>query len=40
MKEISVNLKVIGIIHSPYKTTNEAPRQGTNEIIDIEIYKE
>ena len=38
MKEISVNLKLIGIIHSPYKTKNEAPRQGNNEIIDIEIY--
>lgn len=40
MREISVNLKVIGIIHSPYKNTNEAPRQGKNEIVDIEIYKE
>jgi tRNA-Thr(GGU) m(6)t(6)A37 methyltransferase TsaA len=37
---MSVNLKVIGIIHSKYKTTFEAPRQGKDEISRIEIYKE
>lgn len=40
MKSVSVDLKVIGVIHSPYKTRKQAPRQGTDEIIEIEIYKE
>ena len=40
LHEMSVNLKVIGIIHSKYKTTFEAPRQGKGEISRIEIYKE
>lgn len=40
MKNIAVELKVIGIIHSPYKTREQAPRQGTDEILEIEIYKE
>jgi len=40
MREINVDLKVIGIIHSPYKNRYEAPRQGTLEIVEIEIFKE
>jgi formylmethanofuran dehydrogenase subunit E len=30
-------IKAIGIIHSPYKTVQDAPRQGKDEIIQIEI---
>lgn len=40
MKKISVDLEIIGIVHSPYKTTQEAPRQGTDEICEVEIFKE
>ena len=40
MKKINIDLKVIGVIHSPYKTTNEAPSQGDDTISDIEIQKE
>ena len=40
MKEVNVNLQIIGIIHSPYKTTQEAPNQGTDEICKIEILEE
>ena len=32
-------LNFIGIIHSPYKTRVEAPRQGSNEICTIEIFE-
>ncbi len=40
MKNINVDLKVIGIVHSPYKSRSEAPRQGTDKICEIEIFKE
>ncbi|MEF8879170.1 MAG: tRNA (N6-threonylcarbamoyladenosine(37)-N6)-methyltransferase TrmO [Candidatus Thermoplasmatota archaeon] len=40
MKNLKVELKIIGVIHSPYKTTNEAPPQGKNEKIKLEIYPE
>jgi tRNA-Thr(GGU) m(6)t(6)A37 methyltransferase TsaA len=40
MKTIPVKLKVIGVIHSTYKTVEEAPRQGTENISEIEIFKE
>lgn len=40
MKKISINLKVIGIVHSKYKTTCDAPRQGNDEISKIEVHKE
>ncbi len=40
MKNIRVDLKVIGIIHSQYMTTAEAPRQGNDTISEIEIYRE
>jgi len=38
----SLELKPIGIIHSPYKNTGEAPYQGyrSEEISQIEIFKE
>lgn len=40
MKKLPVELKVIGIIHSPYKTVEEAPRQGLETLSEIEIFKE
>ncbi len=40
MKTINVDLKVIGIVHSPYKSRAEAPPQGSDEICEIEIYKD
>jgi len=40
MKKLPVELKIIGVVHSPFKTTSEAPHQGTNEIMEIEIFKE
>jgi formylmethanofuran dehydrogenase subunit E len=40
MKKIPVELKIIGVVHSPYKTLDQAPRQGTKIISEIEIYKE
>lgn len=40
MKKINVDLKVIGIVHSPYKSREQAPPQGSNELCEIEIYKE
>jgi len=38
----SLELKPIGIIHSPYKNTGEAPYQGykSEEISRIEVFKE
>lgn len=37
-----LELKPIGVIHSPYKNTQEAPYQGyqSEEISEIEIFKE
>jgi len=40
MKKINADLKIIGIVHSPFKTRSEAPRQGTDEICEIEIEKD
>lgn len=40
MKKLTVDLKIIGVIHSPYKTTADAPRQGSDEFSKIEIYGE
>ena len=37
---ISSNLKTIGIIHSPYKTTKDVPKGCKKEISEIEIYEE
>jgi tRNA-Thr(GGU) m(6)t(6)A37 methyltransferase TsaA len=41
-KRHSLELKSIGIIHSPYKNTGAAPYQGykSEEIAQIEIFKE
>jgi formylmethanofuran dehydrogenase subunit E len=41
-KRQSLELKPIGIIHSPYKNTGKAPYQGykSEEISQIEIFKE
>ena len=35
-----MQLKPIGIIHSPYKTRADAPRQGGDKISEIEIHRE
>jgi len=40
MKKINVDLKVVGIVHSQYKNRSEAPRQGLDEIVEIEIFKD
>ena len=36
---MSVDLKIIGVVHSPYKTTADAPFQGNDKISKIEISK-
>ena len=33
-------IRPIGIIHSPYKTPSEAPRQGTTEHATVELFPE
>lgn len=40
MTQISVDLKIIGVVHSPYKATADAPFQGNDKISKIEISKE
>ena len=40
MNKITTELKIIGIIHSPYKKTEDVPRKCRKEISEIEIYKE
>lgn len=40
MKKISVDLRIIGVVHSPYKTTKDVPRRCKKEISEIEIYEE
>lgn len=40
MKNIPVNLKIIGIVHSPYKKTEDVPRQNMKELSEIEIFEE
>jgi len=42
MERHSLELKPIGIIHSPYKNTKEAPYQGykSEEISQMEVFKE
>jgi tRNA-Thr(GGU) m(6)t(6)A37 methyltransferase TsaA len=37
--KINVVLKIIGIIHSKFKTLDETSRQGSNTITKIEIFK-
>ena len=36
---MSVDLKIIGVVHSPYKTTADSPFQGNDKISKIEISK-
>jgi tRNA-Thr(GGU) m(6)t(6)A37 methyltransferase TsaA len=40
MKKIPVDLKIVGIVHSPYKTLDEVPFQGNEELFEIEILKQ
>ena len=40
MKKLPVDLKIIGVVHSPYKTTSDVPRKCRKEISKIEIYEE
>jgi len=37
MKLIPLDIKIIGIIHSPFKTTTEVPFKGNTEIMTIEV---
>jgi len=37
---MSVDLKIIGVVRSPYRTTADAPFQGNEKISKIETYKE
>ena len=39
MKSQKITLEPIGIIHSPFKTTNTAPPQGDDTPIKMEIYQ-
>jgi formylmethanofuran dehydrogenase subunit E len=36
----NMNLKPVGLIHSPYKTKKESPPQGREEICWIEVFEE
>jgi len=40
MKKLSVNLRIIGVINSPYKIASDVPSRFRKEISKIEIYKE
>ncbi len=40
MDRKSAVVQFIGIIHSPYHTPSEAPRQGNDELFSIELYPE
>ena len=40
MKKIAVDLKIIGIVHSSWKTTNDTPFQGGDDVSEIEIFEE
>ena len=37
MQQIPIKLKIIGIIHSPYKTIKDVPRKCRKETSEIEI---
>jgi tRNA-Thr(GGU) m(6)t(6)A37 methyltransferase TsaA len=39
LTQMSVDLKIIGVVHSPYKTTADSPFQGNDKISKIEISK-
>jgi len=40
MKEISVKLNVIGVVHSPYKSPSEVPLKRKDYISEIEMESE
>jgi len=40
MKKIPIELKIIGIINSPFKIIDQAPRQGNDTLSEIQIFKE
>jgi formylmethanofuran dehydrogenase subunit E len=40
VKKVSINLKIIGVVHSPYKSISDAPFQGKNEISEIEVDRD
>jgi len=40
MKTLTVKLRIIGVINSPYKIASDVPRQFRKEISKIEIYEE
>lgn len=40
IEKTQINVKAIGIVHSPYKKRHQSPRQGTDAISKIEIKKE
>ena len=40
MEKRHLELTIIGVIHSPYKTTNDAPFQGSDKVSEIEIFQE
>jgi formylmethanofuran dehydrogenase subunit E len=41
-EDISITLKPIGVIHTPYKRREDIPRQGrlSSEICEIEVFSE
>ena len=39
MKKLTVDLKIIGVVRSPWKTTIDAPFQGNNIVSEIEIFE-
>ena len=42
MSNVKIELKPVGVIHSPYKSKAEAPYQGyfSNETCEVEVFKE
>jgi len=40
MEKIKIEFEIIGVIHSPYKTRNDAPRQGNSTTCELEIKPE
>ena len=40
MKQITVNLNNIGIVHSPYKSPSEVPFKRKDHISEIELERE
>jgi len=40
VKIISIDLKIIGVVHLPYKTISDVPFQGKNEISEIKLDRD